>query len=60
MTCELAFAHGVAWWRGEPVVPLEVEPAPPEWTVHVVSARGGFAISVDDETKDALETLQNA
>lgn len=58
MTCELAFSHGVAWWCGEPVVPLEIEPAPPGWTAHVMTAQGGFAISVDEETKNALETLE--
>jgi len=57
MTCELAFSHGVAWFRGEPVVLLGVEPALPGWTVHVMAASNGFSISVDDETKDALETL---
>lgn len=59
MTGEFAFAHGLAW-HGEAVVPLEVEPAPHGWTVHISSEQGGFAVAIDnhdDETRLTIEAI---
>ena len=55
MEGELAFSHGVTWWRGEVVAVLEVEPTSNGWTAHLSAEHGGFAVAIDDETKSMLD-----